>query len=409
MPFTLAMGRNRDFAISTLARAVSVFGDQVAVIVLVLRLHDQGGGPWGVAGVLAAGALPMVLLSPLAGLLADRADSRSLLLSASLLQVLICTLLAFSRPVAVVLVLVGVLSAAEAVASATWQALLPRMVGQDHLAAALGLGRTATTGASLVAPVAGGALAAAYGTRGPLLVDAATYVAVLAAAVVVRTRRHINPTGTRTRSEMWDGFGFVRSDPIVRPLLTSLVVFALLGGTVNVVDVFLVRDTLAASATWYGVIAALWLTGMVAGSFLAGRLRREPALCRAALGGAATIAVVLGVIAAVPRIGWLVPLEVAGGIGNGLLNVAIGALLLARAPEDLRGRVSATVNGAANAAMLGALALGGALAAELSPRTIFAIAAVAGALCVAATWAPLARAVERPGLRPSERDIMDNI
>ncbi|MBO0728050.1 MAG: MFS transporter, partial [Acidimicrobiaceae bacterium] len=310
--------RNRDFAVATVARAVSVFGDQLAVIVLVLRLHNLGGGAWGVAGVLAAGTLPGVLLSPVAGLLADRWDSRALLLAGSVVQALVCVLLAFSGPVAVVLALVGVLSAVEAVVSATWQALVPRIVGEDQIPAALGLGRTATTAASLVAPAAGGVLAAAYGSRVPLLIDAATYLAVLGAAIAVRTRRHI-VADSRTRSRMWDGLAFVRSDRVARPLLTSLIVFVVVGGTVNVVDVFLVRDTLGASDAWYGAIVALWLAGMVAGSLLAGRRRGEPALTRAALGGAATIALALGAIAAVPSVGWLVPLELAGGIGNGML------------------------------------------------------------------------------------------
>lgn len=377
-----SMLRNRDFVVSTLARAVSAFGDQLAVIVLVLRLHNLHGGGWDVAAVLAAGALPGVLFSPFAGLLADRWDSRGLLLAGSLVQFLVCTLLAFSGRVAVVLGLVGVLSAVEAVTSATWQALVPRIVGEDHIAPALGLGRTSTTAASLVAPVAGGVLAAAVGSRLPLLIDGGTYLAVLGAAIIVRTRRRIVGDG-RTRSRMREGLVFARSDRLARPLLTSLIVFVLLGGTVNVVDVFLVRDTLDASDTWYGAIVALWLAGVVAGSLLAGRLRGELALTRAALGGAATIAIALGAIAAVPSVGWLVPFEVTGGIGNGMLMVAVGVLLLARTPETLRGRVSATVNGVANAAMLGALALGGALAAALSPRTIFVIAATAAALCVA--------------------------
>jgi len=383
--------RNRDLAVSTAARAVSVFGDQLAVIVLVLGVHDRGGGAWGVAGVLAAGALPAVLLSVVAGALADRCDSRALLISGSLVQVMACLLLAFSSSVAVVLALVSVLGAVEAVTSATWQALVPRMVGEEHIAAALALERTATTSVSLVAPVAAGALVAAYGTRLPLVLDAATYLAVLVAAIGVRTRRHPSAAGSPTRSRMWDGFVFVRSDPVVRPLLTSLVVFVLLGGAVNVVDVFLVRDTLAASDAWYGAVTAVWLTGMIAGSVLGGSMRTEAAQIRAALGGAATVAVALGAIAAVPSVGWLVPLELVGGIGNGMLNVTAGALLLGRTPEPLRGRVSAAVGGAASAAVLGALALGGVLTTELSPRTIFVIAATAGALCVATTWVPLTR------------------
>jgi MFS family permease len=400
MPFTTwpapnraSLLRNRDFTVSATAQAVSFFGDQVAVIVLVLRLHDHGAGAWGVAGVLAAGALPVVLVSPVAGVLADRWDSRRLLLASTALQVLVCTLLAFSNPVAIVLSLAGVLGAVEAVTSATWQALLPRIVGQERITAAVGLGRTATTAASMLAPAAGGLLAAAFGTTVPLLLDAGSYLAVLTAAIVVRTHRQAVAGDGRPRVRMWDGFAFICSDRVIRPLLTGLLVFVLLGGVVNVVDVFLVRNTFGASDAWYGTVVALWMAGMVIGSLLGGRLRGESGSARAALGGTAIIAGALAAIAAVPTVGWLVPLELAGGFGNGMLNVAAGALLLTRAPEAIRGRVSAAVTGAANAAALGALALGGTLAALLTPRTIFVIAAAGGALCVAVTAIPLTRAV----------------
>ena len=387
--------RNRDFTISTIARALSLFGDEVAVIVLVLRLHDHGAGAWGVAGVLAAGAVPVVLVSPVAGLLADRWDSRGLLLAATALQVLVCTLLAFSNPVGAVLGLTAVLGAVEAVTAATWQALLPRIVGEDRIAAAIGFSRTITTTASMLAPAAAGLLAAAFGTVVPLLLDACSYLAVFIAAIVVRTHRQAIAGDGREPGQMWGGFAFVCRDRVLRPLMASLLVFVLLGGVVNVVDVFLVRNTFGASDAWYGTVVALWLVGMAPGSLLAGRLRGDAAHCRAALGGAFIIAAALGAVAAVPSVGWLVPLELAGGFGNGVVNVAVGTLLLTRAPDALRGRVSAAVNGAANAAALGALALGGALAALLTPRTIFALAAVGGALCIALTAVPLTRAVGR--------------
>jgi MFS family permease len=387
--------RNADFTVSTAAQALSLLGDQVAIVVLVLRLHDLGGGGWGVAGVLAAGALPLVLLSPVAGTLVDRVDSQHLLVVSSSAQAALCALLAFTRPVGMVLGLVALLGAAEAVTAATWQALIPRIVGEDRIPAALGLSRSAMTAISVAAPATGGLLAAAYGTRVPLLLDAASYLAVLAAAIVVKSRRGGTAEVRSATGHVWDGFSFLRTDPVIAPLVASLLVFVLLGGMVNVIDVFLVRDTFGASDAWYGAIGALWLTGMVVGSILGGRLGTDRVLTRAALGGAAVIAGVIGAVAAAPSIGWLVPLEVVGGIGNGMLNVAVGALLLGRTPDALRGRVSAAVGGAANAASLAALALGGALATSLAPRTIFAIAAVGGGLCVILTWLPVTRSLAR--------------
>jgi len=81
-----------------------------------------------------------------------------------------------------------------------------------------------------------------------------------------------------------------------------------------------------------------------------------------------------------PGVAWLLPVAVAGGAANGLLNLGTSALTMMRAPEHARGRISAATNGIASAAMIGAFVLGGALAAIASPRQIFLIAGLFGML-----------------------------
>jgi MFS family permease len=402
-PASRGLHRNRAFALSTAARALSLLGDQVAVIVLVLRLHDDGQGGWAVAGLMAAGALPLLLMSPIAGLLADRVNSTPLLIATSSTQAAVCAVLAFSRSTPVVLVLVAGLSAAEAITSASWQALVPRIVGEDRIAAAVGLSRATMTAVAVVAPAAGGLLTAGYGPQLPLLLDAGSYLVVLGAAVLIRTRRDQATSNVRI-GRAWDGFGFLRADPVLGPLVVGLLVFVVAGGTVNVVEVFLIRDTFHASDAWYGTVGALWLAGMVAGSVAGGRARGTQNLARAALCGCACLAIALGVIAIVPSVGWLPPVEIAGGVGNGLLTTATSALALSRAPQAIRGRVGAALSGAANAASLAALAVGGALATSLTPRGIFALAALATAVCTAATSIPITRAAARAARELREKD-----
>jgi len=72
----------------------------LAVVALVLRMHDSGGGAGWVAAVLLADAVPIALLSPAAGVLVDRFDTRRLIVVASLAQVGLCTALAFTSSTA---------------------------------------------------------------------------------------------------------------------------------------------------------------------------------------------------------------------------------------------------------------------------------------------------------------------
>ncbi|MDQ1740895.1 MAG: hypothetical protein QOE53_2547, partial [Pseudonocardiales bacterium] len=129
MSFTLvgpgSLWRVRDLRIAVLARAISLLGDELALVALLLRTQGRGDGAWPVVALLLAGGLPLVLLAPLVGRLVDRIDSRRLLLVSGCGQLACCLALASLPSQPVILALVAVLGAGQAVNSATWQALLP--------------------------------------------------------------------------------------------------------------------------------------------------------------------------------------------------------------------------------------------------------------------------------------------
>src|SRR5215467_2144231 len=83
----LNIQRRRDLVISLVGRAVSTFGDGVALVALTLRLQADGARPYEVALLLAAGIMPLLLLSGPVGRLVDSHDSRHLLVGAGLLEV----------------------------------------------------------------------------------------------------------------------------------------------------------------------------------------------------------------------------------------------------------------------------------------------------------------------------------
>src|SRR5215468_8595830 len=336
---------DRDLWLSVVARAVSLLGDEAALIALTLRMHDAGGGPGAIAALFVAGMLPLVACAPLAGRLVDRYDSRQLLLWSGLAQAALCVVLAGVHGVPLTLALVAVLGAGQAVNGATWQALLPSIVDVDRLPAALGLSQSARTAAGIAAPAIAGVLTGRYGATMPLLLDAATFLAVAVAGLAVRTRRTASAGG-----RMRGGYAIVRDDAALVTLLALLGGFIALGAMVNVVEVFLVRDTLSASATWYGVVGGTWAIGMLLGSLIGGRWHDQRALVRVIVCGAVVLSLAMVGYAAAPAVGWLLPVAVAGGAANGLLNLGVAAMIMLRAPEDALGRVSATVNAVTSAA-----------------------------------------------------------
>src|SRR5256886_4955691 len=175
--FIPAAGPERwtDVYLASIARAVSTCGDFVAAIALVIALQTRGSGGCGVAALLIAAAAPPTLLAPLTGRLADRVDSRRLLLVVSLAQAVICAILAYVRPAAVMIALVALLGCGLAVVNPTINALIPEMVGRERLPKATAVGQTPSSVALLIAPAPGGLLVGRVGLRPPLLIDPATH------------------------------------------------------------------------------------------------------------------------------------------------------------------------------------------------------------------------------------------
>lgn len=396
MSFIPALRCDRDTWIVVLARAVSLLGDEAAVVALTLRLHDSGAGSGAIAALFVAGLLPLVLCAPLAGRLVDRYDSRYLLGWSGAVQAALCGALAVVQSTPAVLALVAALGVGQSVNGTTWQALLPSVVGIERLPAAMGAVQAANTAVTIVAPAAGGVLTGLYGARVPLLLDTATFAAVTVAGLCLRTRRYIRTSVPEQRG----GLRILREDRVLAVLLALLAGFTVLAATVNVVDVFLVRDTLHASGTWYGLLAAVWGAGMLLGSLASRRWRDQAALTRLVIGSTIGLSLALLGYGAAPQAAWIVPASVIGGVANGLLLYAVNTLIALRTREEVRGRISAAVSAILSSAMIGAYLLGGAVAGFASPRQIILVSAGLGLITPLAAGRVLLRAAADPVTTP---------
>ncbi len=410
------------------ARAVSSCGDFLAATALVLELQRRGAGGFAVAAVLIAAAAPPVLLVRWTGRLADRADSRFLLVVTGLAQAAACVALAFvSRP-AEIIALVAVLAAGLAVTQPCLSALLPSMVPAEGLPRAMALSQTAGSVGTMLAPALGGVLMGRFGLRVPLLADAGSYLAIAAAGGLIRTRRGSAPRRPEPRRNAVDatarasqrrggrtgpvpargpggpaGSGAagqapwsLRGDPLVRAAVALVGAVVAAASLVNVAEVFFVRGTLHSTAGVYGLMDSVWVSASVAGGWWVARRRPSDAgLARLLLGSLALTCLGVALMAAVPAAAWLAPVSVLGGAGNGGVNVAAGVLLGRRVPAAMRGRAFAVFGAVASGGTVAGYLLGGALLGVLPVRALIAAAGLGGLAVTAACALPVLRASAR--------------
>jgi MFS family permease len=404
--------RHRDLRLMIPARAISSFGDDMALLVLTLRVFSDGRGPWSITILLLCATVPVVVLAPLAGRLVDSLPFRTLATSAAVWQAACCVALAYAGPLWAVYALVVVLQIGHVVANPTWQALMPEIAEGDELGQAVGFSQMLQTVAAVVAPAVAGLLVGVFGYGAPLLVDAATFLALVAAALGIRaTRRHERQQEAETAAAPAETFS-LRRDTLLWPLLLGICALVLVGEATNVVEVFLLRGTLGAGNITFGLVAAALAAGVVVGSMLAGRPAADGVRARRVPLAALALAVLLGLGGLAPAI-WVFAVAWALlGVANGYANVDGTTLLLGRTPDFCRGRVLATVNAMVRGSSLVAMVLGGLAGTLLGPRETFvaagglmAVASVVLLVRITRTLsADSARPVATPSAPPSEAE-----
>ena len=232
-----------------------------------------GHGGLAVSGLLLAASLPLAVLAPITGRIADRADSRTVLVVAGLAQAAVCAGARLRRPS-------GRDHRAGRAArlrarghpADRWPALLPAMVRRDDLAKASGSSRPRALVGMLIAPALAGVLVGQTGAAGA----AAARRGQLPGAGRGRACSSVpegRAGGATTRRDR-HGVPAARRPPLF--VMIGAIAAVVAGvGAINVVEVFFIRETLGASTTVFGLVAASWTVGMLLGAVALRPARRS--------------------------------------------------------------------------------------------------------------------------------------
>jgi MFS family permease len=364
----------RDLRLLAGAVFLSATGDIVAMITLALVVHDLTSSGFAVSALFATTLVPVIALAGLAGLVADRFESVRVLALASLAQAAVAGGLAFATDLVPLLALSSLLAAGAAISNPAEFTLVPAVSAKGRLTQANGLVEAARYAGFAVGPLLAGALAALGSARLALLVNAVSFLAIAAAAGLMKTRRPPPRGAARETERARDGLAHLWRDWVLRiTVLAATSALVLISASLTI-DVFYAHEVLGAGASGYAALYAAWMIGMVAGAAgLAGRVPVQAlafgALAALALQGAGVAGQTVWAVLPVALAGSLI-----GGVGHGVKNTLVRTLIQRRVDEHVQGRAFAAYGAARNAAELGALGLGGILVSAIGPRPALLIA-----------------------------------
>ncbi|HYI35025.1 MAG TPA: MFS transporter [Thermoleophilaceae bacterium] len=398
----------RDLRRLAAAVGLSALGDMLALIALVLAVHELTGSSVAVSALLATTLVPVVAMAPLAGLLVDRVESVRVLVGASLFQAVVAAALALTvGDLAALLALSALLAAGSAVSLPAEAALMPAIAGEQRLARANGTMESARYAGFAAGPVVAAALTGVAGPAAALAVNAASFVAIAAVAASLRTRRRPVAAGRdrggpghhdhdRASSGTMAGLRRLWDDGVLRVVVGAAVAALALVSITLIAEVFYAKEVLHAGDEVYALLTGAWMVGMVAGASAVAP--RVPPRLVAAAALAGLVVQGIGIAGQVPLA--VVPAALLGycigGVGHGAKNALIRTLLARRVPDHMHGRAFAAYGAARNCAELAAIGVGGALVAGVGPSVALLIAGTAPVLLGLAGLAVLGR----PRLRP---------
>ena len=382
-----------------LSKAISATGTSVGRIALVLLVAPSG--PAMVTCTLLA-TVAGVVVSPVAGAIADRVDQRRLLLLGEIAQGACYAVLAAVRPpLPLLLLLVAFASLLASLTAPAGKSSVRRLVPTGRWPQANAMLSVATTLQVVAGPAIGGLLAGVAGVPAAFAVNAASFgvSALLLTGVgplpsardtesgpapgsetgAVAAASLAGPRPPRLLADTAAGLRYAARTPVVRAMTLGTLVFVAFASMDNLVVVFLVKGPLHGNGTEYGVLCAAFGGGMVAASLALSRwASRRPAafwLIGGVIAGAAgTIATGLAPTAALAGAA-----QAVAGAGNTADLVGTDTLIQQQVPAGMLGRAFGLVYGSAQLASVISYALAGPLVALAGARTALVIAG-AGAL-----------------------------
>lgn len=239
----------RNFLLYWIGFVTSNTGKNIELIGAVWLVSELTDSPFMLGLLGIARAVPQLLLSPVAGVVVDRLNQRKLLFFtqfASLIGSFVLGMLILTGNVQVwqVYVEVAVGAVIQSFDAATRQALFPRLVPRRLIPEAVTLQVSAGRTSAFVGPIIGGLAIAWAGVAAPFLLNAATFLALMGALVLMRG---VAPRPERERSsfrrELTEGMHVILRSPVLSGLLKLEVVFNIF--SINAVIITIIaRDVL---------------------------------------------------------------------------------------------------------------------------------------------------------------------
>ena len=424
--FGSLLKQNRNFRYAWTSQVISEIGDHfnnIAVFSLALATTRSG---LVVSGVMLARAVSAVLAAPVAGVVLDRFDRRTVMIASDLIRAVVAV--AFIATVHqprpwLLYTLSALLMFASPFFTSGRSALLPSIANADELHTANSLTQTTGWTTLTIGTIAAGFSAAAFGYEAAFVLNSVSFlVSAWAIWKVSLAGRHNRDGATGRRREApeasrgfrgfhayLDGLRYMRREPLILGIALLGVGWASGGGAAQILFTLFGALVFDRGPAGIGILWGSAGFGLIIGGVVAHRVgprlsftsyKRTVALCYLVHGGAYVL------FSQASRfevaLGWIALSRAAVAVSS-VLN---WSLLLRHVAHDYRGRVFATNESLVWSTMMLSMLAAGIASKSVDPRVIGAFSgALSSCTAIYWIWADRAGLLKEPRLQPVEEEV----
>ncbi len=373
---------------------VSLLGSSVAQFVIIWWITLETGSALYLSIAAFLGLVPMIILTPFAGVLVDRWSRKALIGIADFLQALVTVVLIFlfwlgSVSIWQVLVLLTLRGIFQAFHSPAVSAIVPLMVPKAKLSRINGLNYLFTGAVTLIGPVVAALLLAFWKISQILWIDAVTFiVAVIPLLLItipsVRKKQDKSSFG----KDLGEGLAFIKNGRGFLPLLMVATVVNFLLTPLSTLLPYYVKFDHLGEVSDLAIVMAFFQGGILAGGLLMSVMKGFKKKMVAIVSSVYIIFLGYGLVALTPTgVFWFMAI---GGLIMAfcvpIANVSIQTIIQTVVPMKMQGRVNSVTMALASAATPVGMILSGVIVEFTRTANLFLGCAGLGVLVLTLSW-----------------------
>lgn len=264
--------RHRDFRLLWIADTIAMLGTQMQRVAIIYQVYDLTKDPLQLGLLALFRFLPILLFGVIGGVVADQRDRRKLLIYAHVGLFLTSGALAVatyadSATIWLIYLITFVSSSFNTLAGPARQALIPSLVPRSEIAGAATVANLAMQTAGIIGPAVAGVLIDMTGVAVAYTWNAVSFLAVIVAAMMMRTRREPFKLATTGLAAVKEGFAFLWATPILLAVMALDFVATFFGANTTLMPIF-AEEILGIGASGLGLLLAAIAAGAVIGGLV---------------------------------------------------------------------------------------------------------------------------------------------